>query len=242
MTARDIETTVEPLRQVRVSDQVSEYIRSYIATNGLRQGDPLPSESELSRRLGVSRPTIREATNALAGLGIISVSSGRAPIVAAVSGPAIPQILDHALAIAQIDRMHTLQVRSFIEERSVALAARNRTTEDIAELNIIVPRLKRAIGDLLGFAEVDIAFHKVLARASGNPLVRIIIDGIADVAIQSSRSGLREIQDRAEWERVYLTHREIAEAVIKGNAEQATLSMKRHFDEAFERTGKGRRE
>jgi DNA-binding FadR family transcriptional regulator len=231
---------IEPLRQVRVSDQVSEYIRSYIAENALRPGDALPSESELSRRLGVSRPTIREATNALAGLGIINVSSGRMPTVGAVSASAFPQILDHALAIAQIDRLHTLQVRSFIEERSVVLAAENRRGEDVEELNAIVPRLEEAIGDLDRFAEHDVAFHKVLARASGNPLVRIIIDGLTDVALQSSRSGLSEIEERDEWEQVFRTHRAIAEAVINGDSELARVCMKRHFAEAFDRMNRKR--
>ena len=227
--------SIEPLRQVRVSDQVRAYIRSYIAANDLRPGDALPSESELARRLGVSRPTIREATNALAGLGIINVSSGRAPTGGEVSTSALPQILSHALAIAQIDRLDTLQVRSFIEERSAVLAAEHRQAEDIAELKAIVPRLKKSIGDLIGFAESDIAFHKVLARASGNPLVRIIIDGITDVALQSSLSGLREIEEREEWEQVVRTHRDLAAAVIDGNIERAGFFMKQHFTEAFDR-------
>jgi DNA-binding FadR family transcriptional regulator len=231
---------IEPLRQVRVSDQVSEYIRSYIAENGLRPGDALPSESELSRRLGVSRPTIREATNALAGLGIINVSSGRTPTVGEVRSSALPQIFSHALAIAQIDRLHTLQVRSFIEERSVVLAAENRQKGDIADLNAIVPRLESAIGDLIRFAEHDIAFHKLVARASGNPLVRIIIDGITDVALQSSLSGLREIEQRDEWEQVFQTHREVALAVIDGDRERARSFMKQHFAEAFDRMNRKR--
>ncbi len=225
----------ERLRRIRVSDQVSEYIRVLIATNRLKPGDELPSESELSRRLGVSRPTIREATNALAGIGIINVSSGRTPTVGAVSETALPQIFGHALAIAQIDTLHTLQVRRFIEEQSVMLAARNRSPTDVQELRAIGPNLRAAVGDLLEFSELDIAFHKVLARASGNPLVKIIIDGIADVALQSSRSGLREIEARAEWERVLTTHLEIAEAVIAGDAETARLRMKEHFDDAFQR-------
>jgi DNA-binding FadR family transcriptional regulator len=235
MASEKTKVTEEPLRRIRVSDQVSEYIRVHIATNGLRPGDELPSESELSRRLGVSRPTVREATNALAGIGIINVSSGRTPTVGVVSDTALPQILSHALAIAQIDTLHTLQVRSFIEERSVMLAANNRSSTDAAELRAIGPRLQATVGDLLEFSDLDIAFHKILARASGNPLVKIIVDGIADVALQSSRSGLREIETRAEWEQVLTTHLEIAEAVIDGDAETAQLRMKQHFDEAFER-------
>jgi DNA-binding FadR family transcriptional regulator len=226
------------LRRVRISDQVSDYVKAYIASHSLKPGDELPSESELSRRLGVSRPTIREATNALAGMGIINVSSGRVPTVGEGSGAVLPQIFGHALAIAQIDRLNTLQVRRFIEERSVVLAAANRSEEDISDLLAIVSQLRAAVGDLPAFSSVDIAFHKLLARASGNPLVRIIIDGITDVALQSSLSGLREIEDLKEWMGVFHTHRRIAEAVIAGDPDEAELQMKEHFDEALARMDK----
>lgn len=223
----------ERLRQIRVSDQVIKYIRDFIADNGLRSGDELPSESELSRRLGVSRPTIREATNSLAGIGIINVSSGRAPTVGSISELALTHMLGHGLATAQIDALQTLQVRSFIEGRSVGLAAIHRSEEDVAEIRVLAAGLKKHVGDLERFANVDMAFHKVLARASGNPLVRIIVEGIADVALESSRTGLRAIKTRAEWKRVVTAHEQVAAAVLAGDPVAAEARMKEHFDDAL---------
>lgn len=242
MGEADNKRPVQRLRRTRVSDQVGEYIRAYIGSRQLRPGDELPSESELSRILGVSRPTIREATNALAGIGIINVSNGRSPTVGELSSVALPQIFSHALATAQIDTLNTLQLRRFIEERSVALAAESRSADDVADLQAIVVQLERAIGDLTQFSSVDIAFHKTLARASGNPLVRIIIDGITDIALQSSLSGLRAVKDDAEWRRIFETHRRIADAVVDGDADRAGQEMRVHFDEALgrlHRSGEG---
>ena len=224
-----------PLRQIRVSDQVTTYIRDFIASNGLRPGDELPSESELARRLGVSRPTIREATNALAGIGIINVSSGRAPTVGTISESALTRMLGHGLAIAQIDTLQTLQVRRFIEERAAGLAAENRSDEDVTELREIAAGLKKHLGELENFSELDIAFHKAIARASGNPLVRIIVEGIADVALESSRSGLRAVKTRAEWKRIVVAHERVAEAIADQDAEAAQHRMIEHFDDAVQR-------
>ncbi|MEM7315602.1 MAG: GntR family transcriptional regulator, partial [Planctomycetota bacterium] len=53
-------------RKIRKSEMVVASIREYIISNKLRSGDSLPTEGELAEQLGVSRVSVREATQALA--------------------------------------------------------------------------------------------------------------------------------------------------------------------------------
>ena len=59
------------------SEMVAERIREYIIENGLKPGDKLPTEGELTELYGVSRVSVREATKALSFLGIIEAAPRR---------------------------------------------------------------------------------------------------------------------------------------------------------------------
>ncbi len=54
-----------------------EKLISYIKKNNLQVGDRLPAESELSRILGISRLTLREAFNSLKNDGLINSIQGK---------------------------------------------------------------------------------------------------------------------------------------------------------------------
>lgn len=62
--------------QLPLHSQVEQVLRKLIATSEYKQGKPLPKEVELSNRFGVSRNTIRQATNKLEHEGLIIRKKG----------------------------------------------------------------------------------------------------------------------------------------------------------------------
>ena len=68
--------------------RVYRLIADEIASGSLRPGDRLPSERELTERLGVSRATVRRALGELAMDGLVTASAGRGSFVS--SGPLVP--------------------------------------------------------------------------------------------------------------------------------------------------------
>ena len=56
----------EPPVKVTLSDAIATHIETLIVEGMLKPGDALPSERELSQRLSVSRPSLREALLKLA--------------------------------------------------------------------------------------------------------------------------------------------------------------------------------
>ena len=61
-----------PARGQVLRDALQEYVKSYILTNNLKPGDPLPPEGQLARDLQVSRGSVREAIKGLEALGAVS--------------------------------------------------------------------------------------------------------------------------------------------------------------------------
>jgi len=54
---------LKPIKPKRMSDQVFEQLKDLIFRGQLKPGERLMTERELAQNLGVSRPTVREATN-----------------------------------------------------------------------------------------------------------------------------------------------------------------------------------
>ncbi len=223
------------LRQVRISDQIADHIIRHIADGRLSVGDALPSENEWARMLGVSRPAVREATNALAGRGLIAITSGKAPTVLSLSESPFSILISHALTTGQVSTVQVLDVRRSLEEHAAMLAAHHRTAEDILSFQGILLELGAAVGDVEAFSRLDMTFHRAVARATGNILLTCIMAGIADAALQSSRTGLRYARTQAEWKNILQIHRDIAAAIIAQDADKARRHMATHFDSALRR-------
>ena len=57
-----------------MSDEVFDRLKAMIVSGECGPGGSLPSERELMARFGVGRPAIREAMQALANLGLVTIS------------------------------------------------------------------------------------------------------------------------------------------------------------------------
>lgn len=223
------------LRQIRLSDQVVQHIQAHIVEQGLHSGDRLPSESELARTLGVGRPTVREAMNLLAGAGLVRVSTGKPPVVGAITGNAISLIVTHAMAVKQIAPPEVLEFRRLLETSAITLVCERRTMADVDGLFAIVEDMQHRVGQFEEFSRADTAFHTLLSEATGNPVSEIVGAGISQVVLSSSRNGLRAVRSAEEWDMVPRLHRDIAEAVRDRNVEAARAAMTAHFDVAASR-------
>ena len=77
---------MEPLRDSRtLAVQLRDRIADLIRNEGLRPGDKLPTEAQLTQRFGISRPALREALKLLEQDDIIHVEHGRGRFVSALS-------------------------------------------------------------------------------------------------------------------------------------------------------------
>src|SRR5215469_8407451 len=85
----------------RLADQVIDQIQEWISLGEFTPGDRLPVEDALTRKLGVSRTTLREGVSVLARAGVLDVRQGdgtyvRAP---APTGEPLDRRLRRAVAL-----------------------------------------------------------------------------------------------------------------------------------------------
>lgn len=205
-------------------------IRRLIRSEGLRIGDPLPSEAAIGDRLGVSRAVVREAYRSMAALKLISVGNGRRARVSEVDPEVLALVIDHGVTTDQVSVQQILDVRRTIEMRTVGLAALRRTDKEAGEILALAAAMRADFADTDKVMEHDIAFHEAIARASRNPLFALIVGSFHVVTRQTWRIGwLARETDTDRYENVGC-HEAIAAAIGSGNRAAAEALMADHFD------------
>ncbi len=210
-------------------DRVSEValrIEETIVSGALTPGDQLPSEREISARLGVSRSVVREALGRLASLGLVRSVHGSGTRVEAPSGRQITVGYQRLLRQSDYRWEDLAAVRLPLEATIASLAAERRSSAHLERLE----QAQRELGDpdrsLEAHVKADLDFHATLADASGNPLFRIVLAPMQELLIESRRRTL----GRYGAELAFGHHAKILDAVRAGDAEAAARAMREHLE------------
>ncbi|NPV69087.1 MAG: FadR family transcriptional regulator [Firmicutes bacterium] len=222
----DIKSERKSTRSYRVI--VSE-IRKLIKEGKLAPGDQLLPERQLAEKLGVSRPTIREALSALEYMGQVEVTKAGAIITGANMESLIEPLAD-ALLSERENVMHLLELRRILEGQVARLAAQRATEVDLLRLRESVVSLWRCVETAQPHDAEDVAFHQYVAEASRNPLicnVMTMISGLMNEHYEASRRKLNADIGRA---RVYARqHQEIYEAIAAQDPNRAEAKIMEHI-------------
>src|SRR5919198_3302347 len=161
---------LEPIGRASVVDSVIERLEELIFSR-LEPGATLPSEGKLAEALGVSRLSVREATRTLEARGLLEISKGRRPRVAAPSGSLVGDFFQIAVRRDPRALLDLLEERRALEVHISALAARRATSGAIAGMEMSVDAMRAAEREFEAFHRADIRFHENLAAASGNRML-----------------------------------------------------------------------
>jgi GntR family transcriptional repressor for pyruvate dehydrogenase complex len=219
--------------------QVAQSLLQRIIAEEFPAGTVLPSERELQDHYGVSRPVVREAIKLLAARGLISTNSGQGAVVASDMTSPARDALVLAFFRARACAEDILDTRVLLEPEIAALAARQATPLQIRRLNSVARAFDAAEAELDGSEEArekllerwpatDARFHVLLAEASQNPVLAILIEVIVGILWQQRRIGRRYPPD-AERQRAQAQHRAIADAVAARDPEAARRAMLEHL-------------
>jgi DNA-binding FadR family transcriptional regulator len=175
-----------PVRAPKLPHIVAQQLRSQIATGTLRPGDTLPSEAQLLKEFGISRPTLREALRVLESETLIRLDRG-ARNGARVLAPSIEMAAQYGgLYLATHDT--TLQqihdVRTILEPPLAAQHARMSRNAVIEALETCVHAQRLALSqfDYIAAAKAVNAFHGQLVRKSGNTVLRLLAGMLHEIS------------------------------------------------------------
>ncbi len=194
----------------------------------LDPSDALPSESEFVRELGVSRTVVREAFRSLAALQLIDLNSGRRATVAKLRHDAMSMLIRHGVSTEQLTLMQVYDVRKSVEIRAAALAALHRSDAEAQEIVGHAAGMSALEDDVEKTMRHDLAFHAAIARASGNPLLVVVINAILDLAetFWPRSWHWRKPDDRVA---IIQKHIDLAAAIEGGDAFASSKLMEEHF-------------
>jgi len=215
-----------------LSERVMRYLVKHIQDNDLKPGDRVPSEVRVSGELGISRGVVRQAYHSLRTAGILEIAMGRSPRVGEVSHAAFTPVLVHALSTEQVSIEDVLELRLAVEVHAAELAAIHRDEGQIEALKKAVEGMRKTVNDHDRFARIDVRFHQLIGKATGNTLFEIFSRTLHTSLETSIRTGLRSRSTMAQIENIVDTHQAIVEAIEARQPARARNLMARHFQEA----------
>jgi GntR family transcriptional repressor for pyruvate dehydrogenase complex len=223
---------VSRIERASAPEVVRDQILELIQRGDLPVGSKLPSEQELARSFGVSRPVVREGLGRLRSIGVIESRSGSGSFVR--SARIAPQGLLLAGGYTS-DELH--EIRSEIEVPGAALAATRRTSKQLSVLTEIVER-HRHQPDAEDWVADDLSFHVTLAEASRNSLRARFVTELRELQSELSLT-MSRIQGglAAPVEE----HADVVEAVRQRDADCAAAAMQAHLDGIRDRLSPSKR-
>lgn len=163
-----------PVR-VRATDAALAGLRELLTDGSLGSGDRLPSEPELSGRLGVSRGSLREAVRTLVALGVLEVRHGDGTYVTPMRPGTMLSSFAWAVDLVPMEGVLELfEIRRVLEAHAAALAAARMSDDALDSLGGLLERM-RATEDLDVLATMDVEFHQQVNDTCGNQTLAEIV-------------------------------------------------------------------
>lgn len=223
----DLSNYEMPSRHDSVSEIIVAMLRKYILDNEMTTGDKLPSETELSNTLHISRASIREGMKSLESMGIIRTLHGKGRYIRDFNYDQMIESMTYNLQVHFKDFQEVVQVRSVLESYFLLEAYKQMTEEDFGELDELVDQMEEDVRKGVSYSELaqtHTAFHKSLYRHINNRLLDSLISMFATFQrLYSSR--------RHDNEKLIKDHRDLVEALRKGDEERIRENLRTHFSD-----------
>ena len=222
----------EPVQPEQISHSVVRQIEQLILRGILKPGERLPSERALSDRLGVSRPSLREALTGLQASGLLTTRAGSGVFVGDVLGSAFSDTLVRLFAGHGEAVFDYIAFRRDMEGLAAERAAMRGTDTDLKVIDAIFKKMEAAHSkrDPSEEAGLDADFHLSIIEASHNVIMLHMMRSM----YQLLREGVfynRQIMFKQRMRRDTLLdqHRRINDALQARDADGARKAVEAHL-------------
>ena len=216
----------------KLSHSVVRQIEGLILRGILRPGERLPAERDLAERLGVSRPSLREAVAGLQEAGLLTTRAGAGIFVAEVLGSAFSPALIRLFARHDEAVYDYLAFRRDLEALAAERAARLASDTDLKVIDAIFAKMEAAHHkrDPADEARFDAEFHMAIIEASHNVIMLHMMRSMFDLLRQSVFYN-RQVIFRKKTTRSTLLdqHRAIRDALLARDPASARAAVENHL-------------
>ncbi len=217
---------LQAIETQRLYQQAAEQIGDLIRRREIGAGQRLPSERDLARQLGVSRPVVREAMIALEIAGLVDIKTGSGIYVRNAVSQSIRPALTFDVGPSPFE---VIAVRKMLEPEVAFVAASSRSAIDLDRIGEALELMKRSIDTRSDFTAADRLFHTRIATATRNTVLISIVDQLWAHILRPLFSNLHAHTGLAKHHRAALAqHATILQALRKRDGPAARDAMSAH--------------
>ena len=222
---------MKPVRKIRLSESIIKAIKGMIVEDNFEPGDKFYSENELTKKLQVSRASVREAIRILEVTGQVTVKQGKGVYITDINAEKFQPFISW-LKTNEQPITDNFEVRLIIEPKTAAYAAQKVDNDDIRKMEEICARFEfyaksKSRADIIQY---DRDLHCCLAKATKNLTLHVLMESMTTSLPNGWISSLH-IPGRIE--KTIHEHRAILKAVKNRDKEGAEKAMICHLENAF---------
>ncbi|MEW9808458.1 FadR/GntR family transcriptional regulator [Mesorhizobium marinum] len=212
------------------AEKVFAFFRNALVDGTLKAGERLLGERELSLKLGVSRPLLREALRSLAMLGFLDIQHGRGAFVKKADISVLSDFFTFSLAQQPDILDDVMEARIAIECQAIRIACDRASETDLKRIGSKLSRLMDTLNDPVEGGAADFAFHQAIVEASRSEALITLYGAIGDL-LRRSHVQRREVTVMEPGIVDYLVeaHREVFLSIVDRNPDVADRKLREHF-------------
>ena len=224
---------MQPIRRPSIIDQAELELRNAIYFGDLRPGDTIP-EVQVSKQMGISRSSLREACQRLVRDGLLTQIPGRGLFVTRMDAGTMSDFIDYRLGIE-------MQAVSIVADRIAALRAagdEDAVRELLAPLQDALERTRTALAaeEVIEAGNADLELHRLLAELARNPFLISAMSTIVILTRMGSFSDPLGFGVRAD---ITSAHQKLLDALSAGDASRARAVLRETLQELAVRLRSG---
>jgi GntR family transcriptional repressor for pyruvate dehydrogenase complex len=214
-------------RAAGAAGELVDALKTAIGDGTYVPGQRLPPERALSETFGVSRPTVREALQALAAMNLIELRRGSGAYVTDLRVFDLLEPVRFAIELNEPTLASLFEIRGALEPIAARRAAERRTQGEARGLRRIADAASAPGVDDERFVELDVDLHEAIVSASRDDLLRTILSSLS-VLLYASR--IRSMEKAGVRELTLRDHTAIVAAIDAGRGEDAAAAMRAHLE------------
>lgn len=166
--------TISLPREKTTTDEVIQLIKQMIASGELKPGDRLPAERKLAADFGFGRAQVRDALHKLEFYGIIKTLPQSGSVVNRLDITALDGLISDVVDLQEYDFYSLVETRVLLEAKAIQLCAERRTDDDLKKITHALKQFQE-YWDTPERVAYDFAFHRAIAEASHNPVIKAML-------------------------------------------------------------------
>lgn len=222
---------MKPIRRIRLSESIIKAIKEMIVEDKFEPGDKFYSENELTKKLQVSRASVREAIRILEVTGQVTVRQGKGVYITDINAEKFQPFV-HWLKTNEQSITDIFEVNLIIEPKAAAYAAQKADSDDIRKIEEICTQFEfharsKNTAEMINY---DRDFHRWLAKATKNSTLHALVESMT---ISFPDGGISSLHTPGRVEKTIQEHRTIIKAVKNHDKEGAEQAMIHHLENAL---------